>query len=451
MKERSMTSGSIAGSMLRFVGPYLLTIIVQNLYGAVDLLVVGQFATTADVSAVTIGSQLMSMVTQLVIGFATGTTVLVGQYYGAKNKERLSVVTGTSATIFTVFAVVITGAFLVLHETLVTLMQTPAVAVIPTRQYLFACAIGIVFIVGFNIISSIMMGVGDTKTPFLFILIACIINVVLDIILVKFVGLGALGAAIATTAAQVGSVLFSLIYLAKKGLGYSLSRKNFKPESGMTKKIVKIGGPVAIQNVLVGTSFLFITAIINSMGLQQSAAVGVVEKLINFLFMPSVAFGAAVSTMSAQNIGAGHYGRAKKSLWYGVLMALIPSAIMVVFCQFAGEVLTGIFTGDRAVVLISAEYLRSYVMDCMLVSFIFSVNGYFNSCGYSWFTLLHSVLTTFALRIPLSYIFSLSAGSSLYMIGWSAPLSSVASAVLCFLFLLYIRKRKKPAQATGIL
>jgi len=325
------------------------------------------------------------------------------------------------------------------------------VAVIPTRQYLFACAIGIVFIVGFNIISSIMMGIGDTKTPFLFILIACIINVVLDIILVKFVGLGALGAAIATTAAQVGSVLFSLIYLAKKGLGYSLSRKNFKPEAGMTKKIVKIGGPVAIQNVLVGTSFLFITAIINSMGLQQSAAVGVVEKLINFLFMPSVAFGAAVSTMSAQNIGAGHYGRAKKSLWYGVLMALIPSAIMVVFCQFAGEVLTGIFTGDRAVVLISAEYLRSYVMDCMLVSFIFSVNGYFNSCGYSWFTLLHSVLTTFALRIPLSYIFSLSAGSSLYMIGWSAPLSSVASAVLCFLFLLYIRKRKKPAQATGIL
>lgn len=447
LKENKMITGSIPKAMLTFAGPYLLTIIVQNLYGAVDLFVVGQFATTADVSAVTIGSQLMSMVTQLIIGFATGTTVLVGQYYGAKNEEGLSEVTGTSITIFTVAALAITAGFMFCYNFFIGLMQTPAEAVSATGDYIFMCTIGIVFIVGFNIISSILMGLGDTKTPFLFIIVACIINVVLDVILVKYVGLGAMGAAIATSAAQAGSVIFSLLYLKRKGLGYSFQLKNLKPTKRMVGRIIKIGGPVAIQNIMVGISFLFITAIINKMGLTRSAAVGVVEKLINFLFMPAIAFGAAVSTVSAQNIGAGKPDRAKKSMWYGILMALIPSVIVVLISQFFGQVLTSIFTSDPEVQFIAADYLRSYVMDTILVSFVFAMNGYFNSSGYSWFTLLHSLLTTFALRIPLSYLFSLSGSESLYGIGWAAPISSLVSVIMCLIFLALIERKRKNKKA----
>lgn len=443
MKNTSMTQGSISKAMLRFAGPFLLTIIVQNLYGAVDLLVVGQFATTADVSAVTIGSQLMSMVTQLVIGFATGTTVLIGQYFGAKNEEGLSKVTGTSITIFCSFALVITGAFLLTYKFFIGLMQTPAEAITATGEYIFVCTIGIVFITGFNIISSLMMGIGNTKTPFLFIIVACIINIVLDVVLVKYVNLGALGAGIATTMAQAGSVLFAIIYLRKKGLGYKFVKKDLKPEKRMVGRIIKIGGPVAIQNIMVGVSFLFITAVINTRGLLESASVGVVEKLINFLFMPAIAFGSAVSTMSAQNIGAGKPERAKKSMWYGIIMALIPSIIVVIFCQFGGALLTGIFTNDAQVRLIADNYLRSYVIDCVLVCFIFAMNGYFNSSGYSWFTLSHSLLTTFALRIPLSFMFNAIENSTLYMIGWAAPLSSLASVILCGLFMVYLSRRKK--------
>lgn len=447
MQQRfSFTSGSIVKSMLRFVGPYILGVIVQNLYGAVDLLVVGHFATTADVSAVTIGSQLMSMATQLIIGFATGTTVLIGQFFGAKNNKNLSKTTGSSITIFLIFGVVLTAAFLILCGPIVTLMQTPAEAVAATNQYLFVCSLGIVFIAGYNIINSILMGLGDTKTPFVFILTACIINVVLDIILVRFFYMGALGAAIATSVAQAGSVLFALLYLRKKGLGFSLKKTDIRLNKDFTGKIIKIGAPVAVQNALVGASFLFITAIINQMGLTASAAVGVVEKLMNFLFIPSIAFGAAVSTISAQNLGAGNKKRARQSMWHGIWMALIPSCIIAVFCQFGGEILTGLFTNNTYVLQLSALYLKSYIIDCVLVSFIFCMNGFFNSSGKSWFTLLHSIFTTFAMRVPLSFLFSRIPDTSLYLIGWAAPLSSLVSMILC-LFYFAVLSRKKTANS----
>lgn len=433
--EITFTSGSIPKAMLAFVGPYMLGILLQNLYGAVDLFVVGQYATTADTSAVTIGSQLMSIVTQLIIGFATGITMLIGQYYGAKDKKGLTKTTGSSILLFGTAAIVLAVIYLGFHGVLVNAMQTPQEAIGAARSYLFTCAIGIPFIVGYNVVSSILTGLGDTKTSFIFITVACIINIVLDVVLVRYVHLGALGAAIATTAAQAGSFLFSLLFLKRRGLGFPLSMADIRFDGRQVGRIAKIGGPVAVQNVLVGASFLFVTAIINQIGLVASAAVGVVEKLITFLFVPAIGMSTAVGTASAQNLGAQQYDRARRSMWYGITMALIPSILIAIFCQFGGEFLTRILTKDAEVVLMATDYLHSYIVDVILVSFVFCMNGYFNSCGKSWFSLLHSLVTTIAVRVPASFLLSRIANASLFTIGWAAPASTFVSLIMCLIFL----------------
>ncbi|MDL2327318.1 MATE family efflux transporter [Ruminococcaceae bacterium OttesenSCG-928-A11] len=441
--ETSFVSGSLVKEMLRFAGPYMLGVLVQNLYGAVDLLVVGHYATTADVSAVTIGSQLMNIVTQLIIGFATGITVLVGQSFGAGNKKRLSTIVGTSAVLFGGAAAVLTIGYLACNNLFITMMQTPAEAQGAAREYLFACSIGILFITGYNIVNSILTGLGDSRTPFVFILVACAINVVLDIVLVRYFHMGALGAAIATTVAQAGSFFFALAFLRVKGLGFALGKGDLRPERTESKNVITIGAPVAVQNVLVGISFLFIVAIINQMGLAASAAVGVVEKLIAFLFVPAIGMSTAVATAASQNLGAGQPERARKSMWYGVAMALVPSVLICVFCQFSGETLTALFGNDPEVIALAANYLRSYIVDVVMVAFVFSMNGYFNSCNKSWFSLVHSLITTFALRVPLAWLFSRVENTSLYLIGWAAPLSTLASLVLCLLFLVHLDRQEK--------
>lgn len=448
-KAHRYISGSISKAMLQFAIPYLLGMVLQSFYGAVDLFVVGQFAETADVSAVTIGSQVMNMATQLILGLATGVTVLIGQQFGAKDHKGLMRTVFNASALFAGIAVVLTAVYLLCSNGIVTLMQTPEEAVEATKDYLFYCSLGILFIVGYNLISSIWMGQGNTVAPFVFIAVACIINITLDIVLVKIFGMGAKGAAIATTVAQIGSCLFSLLYIGKKGMGFPVNREAMKLRGSVIKHIVAIGVPVAVQNVLVGVSFLFITAIINQVGLAASAAAGVVEKLFAFFFMPAAAFGAGVSTISAQNMGAGKPKRALKSVWTGIWMALVPSVIIVVISQFFGGSMARLFSSDAEVIQLAAEYLRSYVLDCILVCFIFCMNGYFNGTGASWFSLTHSLITTLLVRMPFSYLFSRLPNTSLYFIGWAAPLSSFISLILCIAFLVYRRKRQHRAQRTA--
>ena len=442
MRSESFTSGGITKPMLRFVVPFLLGLIVQNLYGAVDLFIVGQFASTVDVSAVTIGSQIMGSITQLVIGFATGVTVLIGLNFGAKNEKELARTTISSVVLFAVFALLIMILFLVFHRDAISAMQTPTEAISQAESYLFFCILGVVFIVGFNVISSILMGMGNSKTPFIFVSVACVINIVLDIVFVKEMGMGAKGAAIATTIAQAGSFIFGLIYLYKNGIGFKFTKKDMRPKLEIIKRITIIGGPLAIQNVLVALSFLFITAIINQMGLVASAAVGVAEKVMIIVFIPPIAFGAAVATFSSQNLGAGNVDRAKKSMWTGVWLSLVPSVLIVLLIQFWGETISSFFTRDLNVIYAATEYLHTYSTDLLVVSFVFCMNGYFNSCGKSWFTLVHSLIASLIIRAPLAYIFRNISEGSLSLIGWAAPISTVVSLILCILFYYYINRSR---------
>ena len=309
-----LLNGSVFKSLMLFAIPFMLSNLLQVLYGAADLFVVGHFATTSDVSAVSIGSQTMAMLTNLILRFTTGITVLLGQFFGAKKEKELAATVGSSVVLFTMIAVTISIILFLTNHQIVGLMHTPNDAISATRSYLYICSLGTVFIVGYNAVSAILRGLGDSKTPLLFVAIACVINVIVDFILVDSYQMGAVGAAIATVLAQAGAFIFSLIYLKYKGLGFKFNRQDISFNLPMIAKITKVGLPIGLQSALVGISFLLITVIVNGMGLVASASVGVVEKLIEFLMLPAIALGNAVATMTAQNFGAEQYSRAYKSI-----------------------------------------------------------------------------------------------------------------------------------------
>lgn len=443
MNNQNLLKGNVYKGLIKFAIPFMLANLLQVLYGAADLLVVGQFAATADASATSIGSQIMAMLTQLVLGFATGTTILLGQYFGAKKEKDMAKTVGTTVGLFAGIAVLITTLLIIFKDKIIVIMNTPTEAMEAASHYLVICSIGTIFIVGYNVVSGILRGLGDSKTPLLFVGIASVINISLDIILVKYVHLGAAGAAIATVTAQASSLAFSILYLKKRGLGFAFSIEDLKPRRVYAKRILKIGAPVGLQNALVGISFLLITLVINKMGLVASVAIGVVEKLIEFLMLPSIAFGAAVAAMSAQNFGANQLDRAKKCMVGGIATSLIFGIVVVIVCQFQGETLASIFTKDSEVAKAAAMYLKTYSLDCIMVAFVFNLNGYFNGIGHSMFSMAHSLVTTFAIRIPATIFLSGVANVTLLTMGIASPLSTLGSLFLCVIYLIWMEKNKK--------
>ena len=433
--ERTLVEGKILPTLVVFAIPFLLASILQALYGAVDLIVIGRFVDSASVSATAIGGQVMQTITGIVLGISTGGTVVIGQHVGAEKKRDAALAVGNLIALFAVIAVVLTIAMLIFTDSIVAIMKTPAEAVTHTARYITLCSMGIPFIVGYNGVSGVFRGFGDSKTPLYFVALACVINIGLDLLLVAVVGMGVAGAAIATVAAQAISFLAAVIYLMKKGIPVAFYKKDIGFSGGQALRILKIGSPIAVQDALVNVSFLIITAIINTMGLVASAAVGIDEKVIVFAMLVPTSFASAVAVMTAQNIGAGQMVRAKKSLWVGVALSFVFGMAVWIYCQFFPEVFPSLFSKDADVVYNAGLYLRNYTIDCMLVAFIFCVNSFFSGCGYSLFSLIHSLIATFGFRVPGSYVMSKIAGITLFEMGFVPPMASCVSIVLCLFYL----------------
>lgn len=374
--QNTLTEGKLAPALLRFAVPFLISNFLQALYGAVDLFVVGQFSTSASVSAVAIGSQVMQTVTWIILGISMGGTVLIGQKIGEKNEEGAAEAVGCVAVLFGLMALVLTPLMLIAVNGAVALMKTPPEAVNAARSYIFICSCGLPFITGYNGVSGIFRGIGDSRTPVIFIGLACIVNVIGDFLFTGWMGMGAAGAAFATVIAQAVSFLAALAYMYKKGFSFPFGRRHLRLRRKPAAAILKVGFPLALQDALVNVSFLIITTIINTMGLTASAAVGVVEKIISFAMLPPSAIASAVTTVTAQNIGAKKPERAKRALWYGIGFSLIFGIAVCIFVQFFAPLVTAVFSRDEAVILAAAQYLRSYSYDCILVSFVFCINSY---------------------------------------------------------------------------
>lgn len=440
--ENTILKGNIFSALIKFAVPLMLAILLQALYGAVDLIVVGKFGDTSSVSAVANGSQIMQTMTGIITGLTMGVTVLVGRYVGARDDERAAKTVGGMVKLFAVVAVILTIAMTLLARQIATIMSVPAEAMDKTVTYLRICGGGTVFIVAFNVISGLFRGLGNSKSPLLFIFIACCVNVVLDLLLVGVFKMDAAGAAMATVLAQAVSVAFSLWKIRKNGLPFEVKKRHFKDTGFAQKNILKTGLPISIQESLVSTSFLIIMSIINGISLVASASIGIAEKLFLFLAIVPMSFMSALSAFVAQNVGAGQEARAIKSVRIAMLMSFCFGVGMFLLTYFKGDLLASIFENNPLVIASTKDYLRGVSSEYLIISLIFCFLGYFNGIGKTGIVLFEGVVSSFVFRIPLSYYFSHLPETDLFTIGLAVPLSAAASLILCAVYFIYIRKKR---------
>lgn len=442
--EQSLVQGNILRTLLSFAVPVLLALFLQAMYGAADLIIVGQFAGTNEQSGVASGSQLFNMVTMVITGLSMGVTVFVGDAIGSGKRERAGQGIGCGTAIFAIVALLVTAVVVPFSDQLAAWMHAPAQAFDQTSQYIRICGIGTIFITAYNVIGAVFRGIGDSKTPLLTVAIACVINIFGDLLLVAVFQMGAAGAAIATVTAQAISVACSLLLIRRKTLPFAFSLRWVRLEPTCTSRILKIGIPIALQELLVQFSFLFIQVVVNAMGVAQSAAVGVAEKVCVFLMLVASAYMQSIAAFVAQNNGAGQFQRSRKALFYGIKTALAAGAVMGALAFWGGSVLSSIFSNEPLVIANAHAYLKAYAIDCLLTAVLFCFVGYFNGCGKTAFVMIQGVVGAFCVRIPVVYFVSRLEHITLFHIGLATPISSIAQIILCVIDFQVLSPNQEP-------
>lgn len=441
-KGLSLTDGKILSTLMKFAIPIFLSLLLQALYGGVDLLVVGQFATTADVSGVSTGSTLLNTSTMVITGLSMGITILVGEEIGAKDPEKAGRAIGSGICLFTMIGLLFTLGVAIFAPSIATALKAPEEAFTATVHYIRICGAGGVFIVAYNVLGAIFRGIGDSRTPLLTVFIACIINIFGDLTLVEGFGMGAAGAAIATVAAQCISVLVSLYVIAKKeNLPFQFSKEMVRFDWNIIGKELKLGAPVALQEVFVGTSFIVIQSVVNSFGVVSSAGVGIAEKVCAFVMLVPSAYMQSMSAFVAQNMGANKADRAKNALKYSLFTAFGVGIVMFFLLQFKGDLLSAVFSKDNAVVLASHSYLKAYAIDCLICPMMFCFTGYFNGCEKTVFVMLQGFVGAYLIRLPIVILMSHIPNVDLFHIGLGTPASSLVQIVLCIGYYFYMNKK----------
>ena len=444
--QNDLTTGSVFRNVLSFSLPYLLSYFLQTLYGMADLFNIGQFEDVASTTAVSIGSQVMHMLTVMLVGLAMGATVSIAQAAGGGDKKRTASAIGNTVTLFMLLALALTALLLALRGGIVSIISTPEEAVQGTLAYLTVCFIGIPFITAYNIIASIFRGLGDSKSPMYFIAVACVVNIALDYYFMGTLHLGPAGAALGTTLSQAVSVLVSLAVILKRR-HISVRRADFRPQRAVMGKLLQIGVPVALQDGFIQVSFVIITIIANRRGLTDAAAVGIVEKIIGFLFLIPSSMLSTVSALGAQNIGAGKPERARLTLRYAAMIACSFGIAVVILTLFIAEPLVGLFTPDAAAVAAAGgQYLRGYIWDSFFAGVQFSCSGYFCACGKSGISFLHNSLSILLVRVPGTYLASKYFPQTLLPMGLANAAGSLFSILVCVIAYAILTRREKRAQ-----
>lgn len=441
--ERNLTTGSVFKTIVYFSLPYLLSYFLQTLYGMADLFIIGQFGGVAGSTAVANGSQVMHMLTVVIVGLAMGTTVIVGHAIGARNTGEAATVIGNSVTLFMTVAVGLMGILIFSVRDIVNLINTPSEAIEGTVNYLIICFVGIPFITAYNIISSIFRGLGDSKSPMYFIGIACAANIALDYLFIGVMNMGASGAALGTVLAQTLSVIISLAVIKRRTSDIRLRIEDFIPRRDIMGRILKVGVPVAVQDGCIQIAFIIITIIANRRGLNDAAAVGIVEKIISAVFIVPSSMLASVSALAAQNIGAGKHDRADKTLRYATMITTIYGVIVAVMMQFISAWAVGIFTADAAVIVLGSQYIKGYIWDCIFAGIHFSFSGYFCAYGKSYIGFVHNILSIVLVRVPGSYLASKLYADTLFPMGLAAPAGSVLSVIICVGAYIWMKRHSK--------
>lgn len=433
---QSLTEGNIPLLLTRFAIPYMAANLLQALYGAADMIIVGQFTDAAGLSAVSIGSQFIFMINSIVIGLSMGGTIMIGRYFGAGEEHEIDETIGSMLSLFVILSIVITVPLLVFIDPIVRLLGTPEDAFAATKGYIFINAAGIATMFAYNALAAIFRGFGDSTSPLIFVAIACVCNIFGDLLLVGAFGWGASGAALATVASQGLSAVLAVIYARRASYHFDFKLRSMRINRQKLVSLLRIGLPMAVQFSLTGISFIFIMATVSAMaGMAGSAAIGITSKINGFTMLPPVSFSAAIAAMVAQNMGAGRPRRARDTMRSGLLISLGFGAATFIGLFFFPRAVIRIFTPDRELISSTALYLRSFSLDCILVCFVFCMNGFFNGCGRTTFTMFNNIFSAFAIRVPATWILSGIPGASLFSVGFAAPIASLQTILVSWWFL----------------
>lgn len=441
MEKNHLTEGSILKTLLVFAIPFLIANILQSLYGAVDLFVIGKYCDARSVAAVSTGTQVTQIVTSLVTGLTLGSTVIIGQYMGCKKYQLASQTIGTTLTVFALVALLLTVLMLVFERPLLTLLATPEESFELTMQYVAVCAAGNIFVCGYNAISAILRGYGDSTRPMIFVAIACALNILLDFIFVKYLGLGVSGTALATILSQAVSMFTAIIYLKKSGFIFDFKPESFRPVPGLVKELAVVGIPISFQELMIRISFLYLMTVMNSCGVFAAAVVGISSKYDVFAMLSGTSVANALAAITAHNIGAGKPERARRSLWYGLSFALLISFLFWLWAQINPQSMLRVFTDDENVIAAGAPFFRSNSYDYILVTIVFCLNGYLNGRQKTVWTMISSSAGALLLRIPLVYLFAKFFGGDLGMLGRIAPTVSGIMACYTLVYVLWEGRR----------
>lgn len=438
--KSDFTQGSILKKLVLFMTPVLGALILQAAYGAVDLLVVGRYGTTSGLSAVSTGSQVLNLVTFVVTQLSMGITVLIARYLGEKRPKQIGSVIGGAAVVFAGISIVLFILMVFFAHPISVLMQAPKEAVTLTSTYVRICGSGIFFIVAYNVLAAIFRGLGDSRSPLLFVLVACIINIIGDLALVAGLHMDAAGAAIATVMAQGFSVVFAVVILMKKNLPFTIAKHDFR-WNVQCGKFMEIGLPLALQELLTQLSFLALCAFVNRLGLEASSGYGVACKIVNFAMLVPSALMQSLASFISQNVGAGKTKRAKKTLYTGIGVGLTIGCIVFIFVMFKGDMLAAIFTTDEAVIQRAYEYLKGFAPETLATAILFSMIGYFNGNNKTVFVMVQGLIQTLLIRLPLAYVMSIQPNASLTNIGLAAPVSTTVGVIMSIVYFIYLNRK----------
>ena len=438
--KSDFTRGSISRKLISFMIPILGALILQAAYGAVDLLVVGRFGTTSGLSAVSTGSQVLNLVTFVVTQLAMGITVLIARYIGEKKPETIGSLIGGATVVFAIISVALFFIMVGLARPISVLMQAPDEAVSLTSVYVRICGAGIFFIVAYNVLAAIFRGLGDSRSPLIFVAVACVINVFGDLILVAGLHMDAAGAAIATVFAQAVSTVFAIFLLVKRKLPFQITRADFRLNT-QCRRLLQVGLPLAVQEFLTQMSFLALCAFINRLGLEASSGYGVASKIISFAMLIPSALMQSMASFVSQNVGAGDEKRAKKAMFTGIGIGLAIGCVAFAGVMLKGELLTGLFTTDQAVIKNGSAYLRGFAPETILTAVLFSMVGYFNGHDKTLWVMIQGLTQTLLVRLPFAYYMSIQPDASLTKIGLAAPMATVFGIVLNVIFYVWMKKK----------
>ncbi len=437
MKEHNLTEEGVAKTLLLFAVPFLIANILQSLYGAVDLFVVGKFCDARSVAAVSTGTQVTQIVTSLVTGLTMGGTILIGQYMGSREYEQVKQTIGTTLTIFAGVAVLLTVLMLVFERPLLAVLRTPEESFKRTMEYVAVCALGNIFICGYNAISAVLRGYGDSTRPMIFVGVSCVINIVLDFLLVKYCGLGVVGTALATVISQGVSMIIAVIYLKRKNFIFDFRLKSFRPVGRIARKLARVGIPISFQELMVRISFLYLMTVMNACGVYAAAVVGISSKYDVFAMLTATSMANALAALTAQNMGAGKLERARKSLWYGLGFALLVSLAFWCWAQWNPQSMIRMFSGDEKVIAAGVPFFRSCSYDYFLVAVVFCLNGYLNGRQKTVWTMISCSAGALVLRVPMVHFFGTHFSQDLGKLGMIAPIVSGIMACYTLIYVLY--------------